>query len=128
MKRTKHPSIAPSVDERLASALQQANYRVTLNNQKHNYRLKLEQELTYAEAGGIFKITPQLISFVATLKNEFSLTEAVVADTNDNPIFIEDLAAFLENIVEKYMQCMNEALVDFNSTKKARTTKAVLEQ
>jgi DNA-binding LytR/AlgR family response regulator len=128
MKRTANPNITPAVDERLASAITQANYRVTLNNQKQNLRLKLEQDLTYAEAGGIFKITPQLISFVTTLKNEFMLSEAVLADMNDNPVFIENIETFLENIVERYMQCMNEMLVEFNKIKKIRTTKAAVEE
>lgn len=128
MKRTLHPDIAPAIDERLTNAIAQANYRITLNNQKQNLRLKLEQDLTYAEAGGIFKITPELISFATNLKNEFMLSEAVILDMNDNPVFIENLEAFLENIVEKYMQCMNEMLVEFNKIKKARTTKAALEE
>jgi hypothetical protein len=128
VKKTSHPDIAPAIDERLANAIAQANYRVTLNNQKQNLRLKLEQDLTYAEAGGIFKINPTLIAFVTTLRREFELNEAVLADMNDNPVFIEDLETFHANIVERYMQSMNDMLVEFNKIKKARTTKAILEE
>lgn len=106
--------------ERLSQAIATANYRITLNNQKQNARLKLQKDLTYAINGGIFFITPELISFVSSLLSH-GRTETILLDNNNNPVEISDLDTFKEIIMDKYYECMNSFLVEFKQINKSRT-------
>jgi hypothetical protein len=117
MKR--NPEIAASIDERLEKAVDRANYQITLNNQKQNARYKLEADLTYATAGGIFKITPELISFVQALLTR-EQSSAVLLDVNRNPIYIENLQLFQDDVLSKYFEIANEFLIEFKRIEKAR--------
>jgi hypothetical protein len=114
-----------AIDARLNDALTASNYRITLNTQKQNARLKLQRELTYSTNGGIFSITPELISFVAALLMS-QKTDAVFLDNNSNPIEIADLKNFHEELVNRYYEAMNEFLMEVKQLQKARTTKAVV--
>jgi hypothetical protein len=106
--------------ERLSQAIATANYRITLNNQKQNARLKLKKDLTYATNGGIFLITPELLSFTSTMVLQ-GKTEIIMLDINSNPIEILDLVAFNETILDKYYEIMNEFLFEFKQINKSRT-------
>jgi len=106
--------------ERLSQAIATANYRITLNNQKQNARLKLNKDLTYAINGGIFLITTALLSFTSTLVLQ-GKTEIIMLDNNNNPIEITDLIAFNETILDKYYEHMNEFLYEFKQINKSRT-------
>ena len=125
MKRNLRPELKAAIDERLESAITASNYRITLNNQKQNARLKLEKDLTYSVNGGIFKITPELISFIQTLVS-MGQENVVLLDINKNPIEIADIHDFQDDIVNKYYECMNGFLAEFKSIQKLRTTKALL--
>lgn len=124
MKR--NPDLGAAVDERLTQAINRANYQITLNNQKQNARLKLDVDLTYATAGGLFKIGPELISFVQTLI-DMGHEDAIILDVNKNPINLPDLKTFQQAIVEQYYQAMNEFLFEFTRIKKARKPEALVE-
>lgn len=106
--------------ERLSQAITTANYRITLNNQKQNARLKLNKDLTYAINGGIFLITTALLSFTSTMVLQ-GKTEIIMLDNNNNPIEITDLIAFNETILDKYYEHMNEFLYEFKQINKSRT-------
>lgn len=116
--------IADVVDEKLAKALDASNYRLTLNVQRENSKLKLKNHLVYSINGGIFKISQEFISFIFAISQ--SKPSAVVLDSNENPIKIEDLASFYEEILELYQEGMNDYLLDFEKFKKLRTTAKVV--
>jgi hypothetical protein len=119
-------NIVGGFDERLEKAIDRANYQVTLNNQKQNARLKLDVDLTFAIGGGLFKISPELISFVQTLiAREHS--DAIILDVNKNPINIENLSEFQEAIIEKYYQAMNDYMTEFSRIRKSRKTSVLVE-
>lgn len=113
-------------DERLAAAIERSKYQITLNNQKQNARLKMDVDLTYATAGGLFRIGPELISFVQTLIAR-EHEDAVLLDINKNPIFIKDLNEFQDTIIEHYYQTMNEFMAEFKRIQKARKPEALVE-
>ena len=121
----KNPDLQGAIDERLSEALASANYRITLNIQKQNALLKLQHNLTYSTNGGTFNVTPELISFVATLISR-GRTETILLDVNNNPIEISDLESFLETIMDIHYECLNEYLVDIRSIVKSRTPKAIV--
>lgn len=112
------------IDPRLAAALSASNYRLTLNLQRENAKLKLLHRLQYAENGGIFKVTPDLISFIAAIKAERS--SAVILDMNDNPIKIESLEDFFENILDVHQESMNDYFNEHENFKKLRNTEKVV--
>ena len=112
------------VDERLAKALEASNYRLSLNTQRENSKLKLKNKLAYSENGGIFKITQDFISFIFALSQKKK--EAVILDSNENPIVIKDLEDFFEEIVGIYQEAMNDYLREYENFKKLRTTVKVV--
>lgn len=113
------------MDERLKTALEQANYSVTLQNQKKNHQLKFQNSLSYSTDGGTFVVSPQLISFVDTLIRNES-TDGILIDTRGNPIFIADLQLFLTTIIDIYHRAANEFLSNIEKLKLARTTSSVV--
>lgn len=123
MKR--NTELGTAIDERLTSALERANYQITLNNQKQNARQKLEADLVFATNGGIFKVGPELISFVAALRS-MGHDDGVLLDINKNPIEITDLEAFQEDAVEHYYQAMNSFFVEFKKLQKSRKPEALV--
>ena len=120
----KTETVTTAIDERLAQALEASNYRLTLNIQRENSKLKLLTRLVYSEGGGIFKITPDFIAFVFALSQ--NKKSGVILDTNDNPIKIESLEDFFENILEVYYEGTNDYLSEFEKFKKLRTTAKVV--
>lgn len=116
--------VEAAVDERLARALEASNYRLTLNVQRENSKLKLKNHLVYSQNGGIFKITQDFISFIFALSQ--SKKSAVILDSNENPVKIDDLEDFYENILDIYQEGMNDYLIEYEKFKKLRTTAKVV--
>ena len=116
--------VETAVDERLAKALEASNYRLTLNVQRENSKLKLKNHLVYSQNGGIFKITQDFISFIFALSQ--SKKSAVILDSNENPVKIDDLEDFYESILDIYQEGMNDYLIEYEKFKKLRTTAKVV--
>jgi len=109
----------------LTQALESANYRMTLNLQRSNAKLALEAKLIYAENGGIFKISQELISFVHTLIS-LDRSSAVLIDSNSSPIEIENLESFLENILDIYFEASNQYHLTFKELSKKRNVASLV--
>ena len=110
------------MDERLAKALDFANYRVTLFNNKENIKLKVEAMLTYAINGGMFKATIDLINFTK-LVIDSGYESVVLIDINGNPIEITDVPSFHDEIMGRYFEATNYYHVEYSKLKKARTVR-----
>jgi len=114
-----------SINERLSKALEASNYRITYNNQRKNAKLKLNRFLSFPKNGGMFFITPDLISFIHTLL--FHQKEsAILMDTNDNPIEIKNLEEFFEEIFDRYHQGMNDYLSEYKEFQKSRNVSKLI--
>jgi hypothetical protein len=115
------------MDDRLTKALEYSNYKVTVFQQKQNLKLHLENLLTFAHNGGIFKITQELISFVdALLRRE--ITEVVLIDSRENPVKIANLQDFYDTILSQYFEATNEYHLEFEKLRKARSVKQATDQ
>lgn len=112
------------MDERLQKALDFANFRVSLQNQRENLKLKLKEHLTYSVNGGTFSIDSNLISFVSVLLQKTE--EAVLLDQNEIPIFIENLEEFYNEILSRYINATNEYHDEYEKLKKSRTVGKVV--
>lgn len=114
------------LDERLEKALEKSKYRVTLYNQKENCKLKFKQSLSFSKNGGIFFVDQTLISFIQSLVNR-QQDQAVLIDVNGNPINIEKLDLFLDDILDRYYQATNDYLVEFKKLQVARNVAPAME-
>ena len=114
------------MDERLENALEFANYRITLGNQKRTIRQRMTVLTTVQYKTGVFQANPTTIAFVKALVDA-NKTSAIVLDTKDNPIDIEDLKEFLENLLGAYTEATNEYKVQLDKVKKARNIKSLMD-
>ena len=114
------------MDNRLEKALEFCNYRLTLNHQLQTLKLKSENSLIFAKNGGSFNINENLISFLSLLQLK-KIKEVVLLDLNKNPIKIEDVDDFLEEIMSVYFEVTNDYLNEYNRLRKSRNVKSVIE-
>jgi hypothetical protein len=115
------------MDDRLTKALEYSNYKVTVFQQKQNLKLRLENLLTYAHNGGMFKITQELISFVDALLRR-DVEEVVLVDARENPVKIANLEEFYDTILGQYFEATNEYHLEFEKLRKARSVKQATDQ
>lgn len=111
------------MDERLQKALEQANYSITIQNQKKNLQLRFQNATTYSVNGGTFTVDQALIGFTHALIARGTTQDVVVIDARGNPILIPDLTAFLDTITTLYWDATNEFFSQMEKLRKARTTK-----
>ena len=110
---------------KLTKALEFANYRMTLNNQKTQLRAKTEGLLCYSVNGGSFTIDRSLITFCKILIDSGEKT-SVLLDVYENPILVE-LAPFYEEILSRYVEVTNDYYVEYEKLRRARKTYKVLD-
>ncbi len=114
------------MDDRLLQALEFANYRHTLNNQLHKLKIKIEGLLIFAEAGGKFTVTRELICFVDYLVRE-GFEDSVLLDDNKTPTYISNTKEFLSKITARYNEVTNDYFRESQVIKKARDVKSILD-
>jgi len=100
-------NINPLVDEIRLATDYQINKRIL--------REKIQTDLHMAHAGGMFKITPELIAFVKT----WPIDEIYLEDTYQNPVKI-DRQTFLITAQQHYQQVMNRWHNEHEQLKKIR--------
>jgi hypothetical protein len=115
------------MDEQLKQALDFANYRQTFSIQKRTLKEKIEAKLTYGYNGGIFKIDRILIVFVQMVIDQGRTQGVPLLDANDNPIMIEDLLIFKDEIVDRYFTATLEYYEQHESLKKSRSVEKLLD-
>ena len=115
------------MEDQLKRALEFSNYRQSFSIQRKTLREKIEAKLTYGFGGGIFKINRELISFVQTLIDKKRTSGVVLLDQNENPVLIDDLEKFQEEILTRYFESTNEYFEQYQDLKKSRTVEKLLE-
>ena len=86
----------------------------------------METQQTFMHNKGTWRANQTLLSFIETLLAN-DLTMAVVQDSRDNPIEIDDLHEFQEIAFGKYNESMNEFLIESNKLSKARSIKKAMD-
>lgn len=114
------------MDERLEKALEFANYRITLGNQKRTLKQRTLVLQTVHYEKGVFHANPTTIAFVKTLI-DLDREQAIIVDTKENPIQIDDLEEFLETLVSAYVEASNAYKVQAEKIKKARNIKSLMD-
>lgn len=110
---------------KLTKALEFANYRATLNNQKAQLKVKTQSLLSYSINGGSFTIDIPLITFCKQLVEE-GQKEVVLLDIYKNPIKV-DVQKFYEEIHSRYFEVTNEYYAEYEKLRQSRKVHKILD-
>jgi hypothetical protein len=116
-----------NMDDRLQKALDFSKYRQTLAIQRRLLKEKLEAKLTYGYAGGIFHIDRSLISFVQLCIDQGRVSGIPLIDSNENPVLIDDLVKFRDEIFDRYFSASFEYMSEYEVIKKSRTVEKLVD-
>lgn len=114
------------MDEQVKKAFELANFMATLASQKQIYKEEYHQNLLYYHNGGSFTATPELITFTKSLVDLGHTTNIVLIDSNNIPIEVEDLSAFLEQILSVYYSAVNEYYSKYTQLKASRSAESLV--
>jgi hypothetical protein len=114
------------MDDQLKQALEFSNYRQTFSIQRRTLKEKIEAKLTYGHNGGIFKINKELISFVQFLLDNGRTSGVPLIDSNDNPILIDNLEKFKDEILDRYFTSTLEYYEQYQELKKSRSVEKLI--
>ena len=114
------------MDDQLKKALDFSNYRQTFSIQRKTLKEKIDAKLTFGHNGGIFKIDRTLLTFVEMICAKGRTTGVVLLDVNENPIIVEDLEAFKDEIFDRYFTSTLEYYEQYQELKKSRSVEKLL--
>lgn len=115
------------MQEQLKSALDFANYQQTFSIQKKTLKERTEAKLTFGYNGGIFFIDRTLLTFVEMLVSKGRTSGVVLLDSNQNPILIDRLESFRDDIFSRYFEVTNEYFEQYQKIKKSRSVEKLLD-
>ena len=115
------------MDEQLQKALEFSNYRQSFSIQRKILKEKIDAKLTYGYNGGIFKIDRSLIAFVQILVDQGRTQGIPLMDSNENPILIDDLSAFRDEIIDRYYTSVLEYYDQYEKLRKSRSVEKLLD-
>jgi hypothetical protein len=114
-------------NDKLKAALEFSNYRITFAVQKQALQEKIDAKLTYGHNGGIFKIDSMLLVFVQNLLDNGRTEGVVLLDSKNNPILVDDLQTFKDEIYDRYFTSLNEYYQEYEKMKKSRSVERLLD-
>jgi len=109
------------MDERLEKALDFSNYMITLNNQKRILKEQFREQIIFYHAGAQFTVTKELLTFVTMLVETEHVENVVLVDDNETPAKIENLEAFLDDIMDVYFSATNTFHTEYTKLKNNRS-------
>jgi hypothetical protein len=115
------------MQEQLKIALDFANYQQTFSIQRKQLKEKIDIKLTYGINGGLFRIDQQLLTFVDMLCRSERISNVAILDSNNNPVLIENMIDFKDEIFSRYFEATNEYFEKYQALKKSRSVEKLLE-
>jgi hypothetical protein len=115
------------MQEQFKRALEFANYQQTFSIQRKTLKEKIEAKLTYGFNNGLFHIDQNLLTFVEILCTKGRTTGVVILDINENPVLIDDLEKFKDEIFSRYFEATNEYFEQYQVLKKSRSVEKILD-
>ena len=115
------------MDERLKKALEFSNYQHSLSIRKLTFKEQTRSKLTYGFNGGIFYIDRPLLTFVQMLIDQGRKENIPILDNNDNPIMIDNLESFKDEIFSRYFSVLYEMHEEHEKIKKSRNVEKLLD-
>ena len=114
------------MEDQFQKALDFANYKQTFSIQRKTLKEKASAKLTYGYAGGLFYIDRSLIAFVQMLIDAGRIDNVPIIDNNDNPVLIEDLTVFRDEIIDRYFAVTLEYYNSYSELKKNRSVEKII--
>ena len=114
------------MDQHLKQALDFANYQQTFSIQKKVLKERISAKLTYGFNGGLFRIDRILLTFVDMLCVKDRISGVVLLDANENPVLIDDLEEFRDEIFRRYFEVTNEYFEQDQLLKKSRSVEKLI--
>lgn len=115
------------MQEQLKLALDFSNYQQSFSIQKKTLKERTEAKLTYGFNGGIFNIDRTLLTFVEMMCDKGRTAGVVILDVNQNPILIDKLESFRDEIFSRYFEVTNEYFEQYQKIKKSRSVEKLLD-
>jgi hypothetical protein len=115
------------MQEQFKNALEFANYQQTFSIQRKTLKEKIEAKLTYGFNNGLFRINQNLLTFVEILCTKGRTAGVVILDVNENPVLIDDLEKFKDEIFSRYFETTNEYFEQYQILKKSRSVEKLLD-
>jgi hypothetical protein len=112
------------MDEKLEKALKFANFTRTFEDQKSLIKEAYFESMIHYTQGGQFTINQTLLTFVNLLLQKQD--SAIIVDDNNNPIQIEKLEEFYDDIVSKYFEASNIYYSKVQSLKSNRSVEKLV--
>lgn len=113
------------MDDKTKKAFDIAEYMTTLASQKRVLFEEFVQNTILFFNGSQFKIDRELINYIKTLI-DLGQTEYVLIDSNNLPVDINDLPAFLEEIMHKYTFALNQYHTKYKELKNKRSVESLV--
>jgi hypothetical protein len=115
------------MDDRLSKALEFSKYRQSLTIQRKTLKEKIDAKLTYGYAGGLFKVDRTLITFVQFLIDQERTENIPLVDDNGNPVLVENLIEFRNEILERYFTVVFEYYTEYKKIKESRSVEKLVD-
>lgn len=113
------------MDEKLSKALEFSNYRLTLNNQKKNLKMRMQTMMTIGYNGAMFTANLELINFIKQLL-DLRVAQYIFLDDNENPVLVKDLLDFHSKLLTQHTEALNEYYIECEKLKKMRDTRTLV--
>jgi len=115
------------MDERIEKAMAVANYMATLSNQRRAILEEYNQKLVYYINGATFRVDYNIINFAKNLVDLGHTESVAFVDANNQPVIIEDVQDFLDNLLSVYFEAVNEYQNKFSEIKRKRNVKDLVD-
>lgn len=96
------------MEKNLENIIKHSDRALTVRIKKQVAKEKFSADTTIGFSGGIFKLTPELITYVDFLCKRNKVSNVTLIDSNGNPILIENLENFLSDILDKYFMAVGK--------------------
>ena len=114
------------MDERLEKALDFANYRATIANQRDQLKNRISTVKICNYKGAQFTADKTNIGFIKAMIDS-GHEDATIEDDKQNPVEVKDLSGLLEELTSAYHASMNEYLIEHKKLNKARALKTIMD-
>lgn len=114
------------MDSKLEKALEFTNYHLTLEKEKHQAKESFNGSCVFYKNKGTFRISPNLITFCKTLIDVNQSQNIVLIDENEDPILIENLTEFYDQILEIYLFESNSYYQKHSSLTRKRSVEDIV--
>ena len=114
------------MDPRLEKALDFANYRATIANQRENLKKRIAVLKMCHHEGAQFTASKTNIAFVKAMIDS-GYDSGIIEDDKNNPVEIKDLTVLLQELSSAYHSAMNEYLIENKKINKARALKTAMD-